>query len=103
MALQVGIRKSRVICSFTRPLKPYSSQFNHNQVIASQSFNHGNNNGNTNDGSTQGMNWKQACKFGAAVGLTAFALHSPLTTTDLEEQEQDKTNNGQEVITKENR
>lgn len=98
MALHAVIRKSRAICSFTSALNPYSSQLNHKQVISSYRFKHRQNNGG---GSSQEVNWKLVCKYGAAVGLTAIALNNSLPKKDLLAEDKDETT--QELIDKENR
>ena len=103
MALYAGIRQSRAICSFTSALKPRSSQYNHKQVISSYRYKTGHDNGNTNEGSSQEINWKLACKFGAAAGLTAIALNSFSLKNDILAEEKDEVEITQEIIDKENR
>jgi len=71
MALHTGIRQSRVICSFSKTLKPYSALLIHNQAFDKEKFNYENNNGKANESS---FNWTETCKLVAAIGLTGFAL-----------------------------
>ena len=96
MALHTGIRQSRVICSVSKSLKPYSAQLNHNQAFNKEKFNYEHNNGNTNESS---FNWKEAGKFSAAIGLAGLALKHGLPTNELLAEEDAE----QDLIDKENR
>ena len=96
MALHVGFRQSRVICSFSSSLKPYSAPRNHSQAFNKEKFGHENNNGKANESTS---NWKEACKFGTAIGLTGFALKQGFPTNELFAEEDAE----HELIERENR
>ena len=96
MALHTGIRQSRVICSFSKTLKPYSALLIHNQAFDKEKFNYENNNGKANESS---FNWQEAGKFSAAIGLAGLALKHGLPTNELLAEEDAE----QDLIDKENR
>ena len=103
MALHVGVRNSKAICSFTRPFTPYSSQLSFSQARFAQDFQYQKSSENNNDGSTQRVSWKQALKFGATVSLAALAFQNFPDRKDLLAEDSDESNITQEVIDKENR
>ena len=103
MALYTGIRHSRVISSFKSILNTHSSQIHYKRGISGYILKHENNNGSSNEGSSQEINWKLAYKFGVAVGLTTLALNNTSPTKDLLADEKDEIDVTQEMIDKENR
>ena len=96
MALNTGIRQSRVICSVSKSLNSYSAPLSHNQAFNKEKFNYEHNKGQANESS---FNWKEACKFTTVIGLAGFALKHGLSTNELLAEEDAI----QELIDKENR
>lgn len=96
MAFHTGMRQSRVVCSVSKSLHTYSAPLGQNQAFNKEKFNYEYNKGQANESS---FNWKEACKFTAAIGLAGFALKHGLSTNELLAEEDAV----QELIDKENR